>query len=216
MAQMKRLLIRCSVILLVLLLMASVVGCGLKEVPNIDASNTIVFQSGSPWLEILFNIFLIFVGLGSLLLGIIIVWATAPDFVKKSNKLKALGGFFFTLLFSLLFVFGGAMALVGGTYWSSYSERITFDKSSMTMETEKKYFLRHETHRIAFADISHIKYQTFIAQGQGGTDMPRGEVILVLGDGIEITLSQGVRKSQHKLAQRISEFTHKKIVEENR
>jgi len=201
--------------------MASVVGCGLKEVPSIDDPDTIVFQTGSPWLAILWNIFIVFVGLGSLLLGILIVWATAPDFVKKSNKLKALGGFFFALLFSLSFMGGGAMAIFGGSYWWSYSERITIDKNSMTMETEKKYFLRHETHRLAFADISHIKYQTGLRpQGGSGTaasvDVPYGKVILVLADGREIKLSQDGPKSQHKLAQRISEFTHKKIVEENR
>ncbi len=110
--------------------------------------------------------------------------------------------------------------LLIATYWSSYSERITIDKNSMTMETEKKYFLRHETHRLAFTDILLIKYQTG-RRTQGSStgasyDVPYGEVILVLGDGREIELSQNGPKSQHELAQRISDITHKKIVEENR
>ena len=213
MAQMKRLAIRCSVVLLILLFMASVVGCdGLREVPSNDEPEIIIFQTGSTWLAILLNIFYILCGLVSLLLGIMIVWATAPDFVKKSNKLKALGGFFFTLLFSLLFVCGGAMALVGGTYWSSYSERITFDKSSMTMETEKKYFLRHETYRLAFADISHIKWSQYWVSTQSGGTM-KGEVILLLSDGREIELGKGGPRSQHKLARRISEVTQKELIE---
>ncbi len=87
----------------------------------------------------------------------------------------------------------------------------------MAKEVEKKYILSHELYRLAFADISHIKYQRGTrSAGQSGGMVPYGEVTLVLNDGREIELSQDGPKSQHKLAQRISELTQRKLVEENR
>lgn len=214
---MKRLSVRCSVSLLVLLSMLLLVGCtGLREVTGTDEPQIIVFQTGSTWLAITLRIFNgLFLGLTSLLLGIFIGWRVAKDFVKESNKLKALGIFFI----GLLFVSFGVFMLSGNLFWWSYSERITLDRGSMTMEVEKKYILSHESYRLAFADISHVKYQAGIRGQSSGAvsyDVPYGKVTLVLSDGREIELSQDGQKSQHKLAQRISEFTQRKLVEENR
>lgn len=41
-----------------------------------------------------------------------------------------------------------------------------------------------------------------------------GKVILVLGDEKEVELSRNGPKSQHRLAQRIVEVTHKELTEE--
>ena len=210
---MKKLSVRYSVYLFVLLSMLLLVGCtGLREVTSTDETEIIVFQTGSTWLAITLHIFPVLIGLSGLLLGIMVVWV-AKDFIKESKKLKGLGVFFF----GLLLVSSGVFFLGTALFWWSYSERITFDRGSMTMEVEKKYILRHESYRLAFADISHVKYQAGRrSAGQYGGDVPYGEVTLVLSDGREIELSKDGQKSQHKLAQRISELTQRKLIEEYR
>lgn len=207
---MKEVFIRCSVFLVIVLSMVLLVGCGgLAEVPTVDDSETIVFHNGSPLIRILIFTLLALVGLFGVLLGIFVITSMAKDFGKKNNKLKGIGG----ILLFLLVPLGGVMMLSGPFYWWPYSERITIDSSSLTIEAEKQYFFRDETLRLSFDDISHVKFVKYIVKSQYSSTV-NGKVILVLGDKKEVKLSHNGPKSQHRLAQRISEVTHKELIEE--
>ena len=205
---MKRRFIRYLVLLLVLLLMAAVVGCSeLKEVPSVDNPDIIVFQTGNalPFMAV----GVLFIGLIVLALGIFTGWHTVRDYAKERKKLKWLGN----LSLAIIITLGGAVYASVPFFISPYSENITIDKSLMTIESKKNFFLRDETLRISFADISYIEWsQQYHISGETGGDW-EGEVVLVLYDGTEVELSDNGPEAQRDLARRIAEFTNKELVE---
>lgn len=205
---MKRLFVRYSVLLLVLLLMASVVGCtgGVKEVPGVDNPDVIVFQTSNTAILMLAYILAAYIfGLGGLAIGIIMGWISVKALARESNKLKWLRYLSLWIMLAL----GGAFLLTAPFYLWPYSESITIDKSSGTIEAERKYFLRDETLNIAFADIFYVKW----SQRDSG-ERAIGEVTLVLWGEIEVELRSDGPKAQHELARRISEATHTILIED--
>ncbi len=206
--QMKRLFVRYSVLLLVLLLMASVVGCigGVEEVPSVDNPDIIVFQTSNSGILMLAYLLAAYIfGLGGLAIGIIMGWISVKAFAKESNKLKWLG--YLSLWITL--ALGGAFLLTAPFYSWPYLESITVDQSSRTIVAERKYFLRDETLNIAFADIFYVKW----SQRDSG-ERAIGEVTLVLWGGGEVELSSDGPKAQYEMARSISAVAHKILIED--
>lgn len=209
----KRFSVRGGIPLLSLFLIigALLIPDGVKEVTNVDKPWIILFQSGYAWLQILLYIFLMLVGGGLLVVGFItlrvIFGERQPE---ERNKLKRLGIWFGMLVFALMMLAMGAF-LLAAPFWSwSYSESITVDKSLMTIEVKKNFFLRDETLHFAWWDISYIEWSQQYKVGQGDWV---GEVIIILGDGTEVELSHNGSQAQHELARRIAEFTDKELIE---
>ena len=187
--------------------MASVVGCSeLKEVPSVDNPDIIVFQTGNalPFMAV----GVLFIGLIVLALGIFTGWHTVRDYAKEHKKLKWLGN----LSLAIIITLGGALMASVPFFISPYSENITIDKSLMTIESKKNFFLRDETLQFAFADISNIKWSQRSHISETGRDWV-GEVVILLYDGTEVKLSHNGPEAQRELARRIAEVTNKELIE---
>lgn len=203
---MKKLIVLCSVILLVSLFMASVVGC--EELREVDSHepNTIVFQTGTPLILILLLVLAGLIGLLALAGVIFGFWVCATDFVEGNERLKNFG-----YLLICLFMLGGVVGLLYIPYGTPYTVRLTVDRSAGTVNLEERYLLkRDETLALTFAEILSIKCVLSRKTWETGSP-PYGKVILVIRDGREIEVSSDGQRYNYDLARRISQATYRHL-----